>query len=164
MDVIDAAHKTVHNATHGGSAALATRLGMSVAVLNNKVNPSAPAHHLRLDEAMAIMEFTGDHSIIQAMAQRLGGVYCAVGVAAKKDDLIMTALSASACQGDVMSELHQALEDGKISCDQRVALNAKIQTALSELRALSQHVDEKHATDNPHIVARWQKEGRAENE
>ena len=132
---------------------------MSVAVLNNKVNPSAPAHHLRLDEAMAIMEFTGDHGIIQAMAQRLGGVYCEVGVAAKKDDLIMTALSASACQGDVMSELHQALEDGQISCDQRVTLNAKIQTALSELQALSQHVDEKHAIDNPHIVARWQAEG-----
>jgi len=158
MNVIDAAHSTVHNDAHGGSAALATRLGMSVAVLNNKVNPSAPAHHLRLDEALKIMEFTGDHSIIQSMAQRLGGVYCEVGVAAKKDDLIMTALSASACQGDVMSELHQALEDGQISCDQRVTLKAKIQTALSELQALAQHVDEKHASDNPHIVARWQAE------
>ncbi|MGP9511114.1 phage regulatory CII family protein [Psychrobacter sp. AOP5-GZ1-6] len=158
MDVIDAAHKTVHSTTHGGSAALATRLGMSVTILNNKVNPNATAHHLRLDEAVAIMEFTGDHGIIQSMAQRLGGVYCEVGVAAKKDDLIMTALSASACQGDVMSELHQALEDGQISCDQRVTLKAKIQTALSELQALAQHVDEKHASDNPHIVARWQAE------
>ncbi len=155
MDVIDTAHKTVHNAAHGGSAALATRLGMSVTILNNKVNPHAKAHHLRLDEALAIMEFTGDHSIIQAMAHRLGGVYCEVSSATKKDDLIMTALSASACQGDVMTELHQALEDGQISCDQRVALKAKIQTALSELQALGQHVDEKHASDNPHIVARW---------
>lgn len=158
MDVIDAAYNTVHDYSHGGVSGLAGRLGMSAAVLRNKVCSTAPAHHLRLDEAVKIMELTGDHSIIQAMAQRLGGVYCEVGVAAKKDDLIMTALSASACQGNVMNELHQALEDGKISCDQRVSLNAVIQTALSELRALSQHVDEKHASDNPHIVARWQAE------
>ena len=158
MDVIDVAHKTVHNSAHGGSAALATRLGMSVTILNNKVNPNASAHHLRLDEAVAIMELTGDHSIIQAMAHRLGGVYCEVSSAATKDDLIMTALSASACQGDVMTELHDALEDGRISCDQRAALKGKIQTAMAELQALSNHVDEKHAKDNPHIVARWQAE------
>ncbi|MGP4716934.1 phage regulatory CII family protein [Psychrobacter sp. T6-6] len=155
MDAIDAAHKTVHNTQHGGSTAIAARMGMSSNVLNSKVNPNCDTHHLRLDEALAIMEFTGDHSIIQAMAHRLGGVYCEVSSATKKDDLIMTALSASACQGDVMTELHQALEDGQISCDQRVALKAKIQTALSELQALGQHVDEKHASDNPHIVARW---------
>lgn len=155
MDVIDAAHKTVHGYEHGGSPALALRMGLSSStLLNSKVSATCSTHHLRLDEAMKVMEFTGDHSIIQAMAHRLGGVYCKVDSAATKEDLIMTALSASACQGDVMNELHQALEDGKISCDQRASLKAVIQTAMSELQALTQHVDDKHAQDNPHIVKR----------
>lgn len=68
MDVIDAAHKTVHNPKHGGSTAIAARMGMSSTVLNNKVNPNTDTHHLRLDEALTIMEYTNDTAIIQAMA------------------------------------------------------------------------------------------------
>lgn len=151
MNVIDAAHKAVHNPTHGGSAALATRMGMSVAVLNNKVNANCDTHHLRLDEALTIMEFTGDHSIIQAMASRLGGVYCEVTGEATKDELIMTALSASACQGDVMTEMHKALEDGRISCNELDSLLPKIQRAMSSLQSLKNHVKRKHAKDNPHL-------------
>ena len=151
MDVIDTAHKTVHNPAHGGSAALATRMGMSVAVLNNKVSPTCSTHHLRLDEALTVMEFTGDHSIIQAMASRLGGVYCEVTGEATKDELIMTALSASACQGDVMTEMHKALEDGRISCNELDSLLPKIQKAMSSLQSLKNHVKRKHAKDNPHL-------------
>ena len=151
MDVIDAAHKTVHDPKHGGSAALATRMGMSVAVLNNKVSPTCGTHHLRLDEALTVMEFTGDHSIIQAMASRLGGVYCEVIGEATKDELIMTALSASACQGDVMTEMHKALEDGRISCNELESLLPKIQKAMSSLQSLKNHVKRKHAKDNPHL-------------
>ena len=151
MDVIDAAHKTVHNTQHGGSTAIAARMGMSSNVLNSKVNPNCDTHHLRLDEALTIMEFTGDHSIIQAMASRLGGVYCEVNGEATKDELIMTALSASACQGDVMTEMHKALEDGRISCNELESLMPKIQKAMSSLQSLKNHVKRKHAKDNPHL-------------
>ena len=151
MQVEDAAHKTVHNASHGGSTAIAARMGMSSTVLNSKVNPNCDTHHLRLDEALTIMEFTGDHSIIQAMAHRLGGVFCEVNGEATKDELIMTALSASACQGDVMTEMHKALEDGRISCSELDVLSHKIQTAMSALQSLNNHVKRKHAKDNPHL-------------
>lgn len=154
MNVIDAAHKTVHNPKHGGSTAIAARMGMSPTVLNNKVNPNMDSHHLRLDEALTIMEFTGDHSIIQAMAQRLGGVYCEVSSESTKDELIMTALSASACQGDVMTEMHKALEDGRISCNELDSLLPKIQRAMSSLQSLKNHVKRKHAKDNPHLQGR----------
>ena len=137
MNVIDAAHKTVHNDKHGGSTAIAARMGMSSTVLNNKVNPNTDTHHLRLDEALTIMEYTNDTSIIQAMAQRLGGVFYKVDGEATQASIIMTALSTSACQGDIMSEMQQALEDGRIDCKEHDALQTKIQDAMVALRTLS---------------------------
>ena len=141
MDIVDAAHKTVHNPKHGGSTAIAARMGMSSNVLNSKVNPNIDTHHLRLDEALTIMEYTNDHSIIQAMAQRLGGVYCEVDGAETQASLLMTALSTSACQGDVMTEMKLALADGRISCSERDGLHHKIQTAMAMLQGLSNQVD-----------------------
>lgn len=137
MNVIDAAHKTVHNDKHGGSTAIAARMGMSSTVLNNKVNPNTDTHHLRLDEALTIMEYTNDTSIIQAMAQRLGGVFYKVDGEATQASILMTALSTSACQGDVMSEMQQALEDGRIDCKEHDALQTKIQDAIVTLRTLA---------------------------
>lgn len=141
MDVIDAAHKTVHNPKHGGSTAIAARMGMSSTVLNNKVNPNTDTHHLRLDEALTIMEYTGDTSIIQAMAHRLGGVFVRVDEEATQASIIMTALSTSACQGDIMSEMQQALEDGRIDCKEHDALQTKIQDAMVALRTLSVQIN-----------------------
>jgi len=137
MDVIDAAHKTVHNPKHGGSTAIAARMGMSSTVLNNKVNPNTDTHHLRLDEAITIMEYTNDTSIIQAMAHRLGGIFTRVDDEATQASIIMTALSTSACQGGIMSEMQQALEDGRIDCKEHDALQTKIQDAMVALRTLS---------------------------
>lgn len=140
MDVIDAAHKTVHNPKHGGSTAIAARMGMSSTVLNNKVNPATNTHHLRLDEALTIMEYTNDTSIIQAMAQRLGGVFTLVEGDTTQASIIMTALSTSACQGDVMSEMHKALEDGRIDCSEHDALQTKIQDTMKMLRTLATQI------------------------
>lgn len=148
MDVIDAAHSTVHNPKHGGSIALAARMGMSSTVLNNKVNPNTDSHHLRLDEAITIMEYTGDTNIIQAMAQRLGGVFTRVDGEATQASIIMTALSTSACQGDIMSEMQKALEDGRIDCNEREALQTKIQDAMVALRTLSVQIDKHCGADH----------------
>jgi len=140
MNVIDAAHKTVHNPKHGGSPAIAARMGMTSNVLNSKVNPNTDSHHLRLDEALTIMEYTCDNSIIQAMAQRLGGVFCTVDGTATQASILMTALSTSACQGDVMAEMHKALEDGVIDCTEHDALQTKIQNTMVMLRTLSTQI------------------------
>lgn len=140
MDVIAAAHKTVHNPKHGGSIALAARMGMSSTVLNNKVNPNTDTHHLRLDEALTIMEYTGDHSIIQSMAQRLGGEFTTSISRTPQASLLMTALSTSACQGEVMVEMHKALEDGVIDCKEHDLLQERIQNMIVMLRTLSKQV------------------------
>ena len=150
MDVIDAAHKTVHNPKHGGSTAIAARMGMSSTVLNNKVNPTTPTHHLRLDEALTIMEYTGDHSIIQAMAQRLGGEFTTSSSQTPQASLLMTALSASACQGELMVEMYRALEDGIIDCKENESIQKNIQDMIVALRTLGKHVTEK-CEGNHHV-------------
>ncbi|MDO5769303.1 MAG: phage regulatory CII family protein [Psychrobacter sp.] len=142
MDVIAAAHKTVHNPEHGGSPALAARMDMSSTVLNSKVNPKCDTHHLRLDEALTIMEYTGDDSIIQAMAHRLGGVYCKVDAGVSESDLLMTVLSTGACQGAIVAEMHGALSDGRIDCSEYKALSAKIQQAQATLQSLQLQLDQ----------------------
>ena len=71
------------------------------------------------------------------MAQRLGGVFCMVDGEATQASILMTALSTSACQGDVMSEMQQALEDGRIDCKEHDALQTKIQDAIVTLRTLA---------------------------
>lgn len=147
MDIIDAAYKTVHSAKHGGSKPLASRMDMSSTVLNSKVNPNCDTHHLRLDEAVTIMEFTGDHAIIKAMAHRLGGVYSQVDSSDTQASLLMTALSSSARQGDVMSEMMLALADGRISCSERDALQPRIQAAMAMLQTLSKSID-KHCDEH----------------
>lgn len=151
MNVIDAAHKTVHNPKHGGSPALATRMGMSSAVLNSKVNPNTDTHHLRLDEALTIMEFTNDDSIIQAMAHQLGGVFCRVDAAVSESNILMAVLSTGACQGEVVAEAHAALEDGRIDCSEHKALSAKIQKALQTLQSLQIMLDQHCGVTNEHL-------------
>lgn len=143
MDVIDAAHKTVHNPKHGGSTAIAARMGMSSTVLNNKVNPNTDSHHLRLDEAVTIMEYTGDTSIIQAMAQRLGGEFTTSSSQTPQANLLMTALSTTACQGELMVEMYRALEDGIIDCKENESIQTNIQNMIVALRTLGKHANEK---------------------
>ena len=143
MNVIDAAHKTVHNDKHGGSIALAARMGMSSTVLNNKVNPNTDSHHLRLDEAITIMEYTGDTSIIQSMAQRLGGEFTTSSAQSPQASLLMTALSATACQGELMVEMYRALEDGIIDCKENESIQRNIQNMIVALRTLGKHATEK---------------------
>lgn len=146
MDVIDTAHRTVHDPKHGGSPALALRMGMTPTVLNSKVNPQCNTHHLRLDEALTLMDYTGNHNIMHAMASRLGGVYCKVDYVdgINEMDILMTALSTSACQGDVMAQMYEALEDGHISEKQAEGLLITIQNAMSAMKKLSLQIKERN--------------------
>lgn len=89
MNVIDAAHHTVHGYP-GGAAALAIRMvrkgpdgevvfdgegnpkGMSAAVLSSKVNPNTQTHHLTLVEASEVMGLTSNYLILHSLAAEHG--------------------------------------------------------------------------------------------
>lgn len=141
MDVIAAAHKTVHNPEHGGSPALAARMDMSSTVLNSKVNPNCDTHHLRLDEALTIMEFTGDHSIIQAMAQRLGGVFTVIEAHTSVESLVMDMLKIGGQGGGLLSTFQVAIEDGHIDCSEYHAIKSLLQKQKADLQAMEHALD-----------------------
>lgn len=143
MDVIAAAHKTVHKIEHGGSPALAARMGMSSTVLNSKVNPNCDTHHLRLDEALTIMEFTGDHTIIDAMANRLGGVFSKMEkTAASEESMVMSLLRIGGQSGNLLGEFKKAIEDGRIDCSEHKQLKQILQKQKSDLHALELVLDQ----------------------
>lgn len=143
MDVIAAAHKTVHNPEHGGSTALAVRLGMSSTVLNSKVNPNCDTHHLRLDEALAIMEFTSDFTIINAMANRLGGVFSRIEAQATQEALAMAMLSIGEHGGNLLGEFKKAIEDGRIDCKEHKQLKRTLQEYKTKIQAIELALDER---------------------
>lgn len=71
MAVEDAIYHTAHGYP-GGIAALAARMGIPAGTLAHKCNPNNSTHHLRPSELMALMLFTGNHSVLHAMAGALG--------------------------------------------------------------------------------------------
>lgn len=113
MNITDAAYQTVHDYP-GGSESLAPRIGMSAAVLRNKVNPNNTTHHLTLAEASAIMGVTGDHRILHALA---GTHECVVQRTDAPDSgsMIGALLAASAAKGDLAEILSTAMADNRIT-------------------------------------------------
>ena len=138
MNVLDAMHKTIHNPKHGGAAVIATRMGMSVAVLNSKVNPNTDTHHLRLDEALTAMTLTDDHSGMEAMAYQLGGVYYRLPDTdlAEDDFIVSILLDASAKHGQVCQTISEALQDGTIDETERNLSKVQVQSVIATLSKL----------------------------
>lgn len=118
MNVDDAAHAVVHDYP-GGTPALAPRLGMSAAVLRNKVNTHCDTHHLTLHEAVRITSLTDDPRILHAFAQETGRV--ALDAPTGDDEhasdmaVLEMVVAVMAGQGDLGGTIHRALADGDLT-------------------------------------------------
>lgn len=113
MNILDAAHKTVKSYP-GGSESLAPRIGMSAAVLRNKVNPNNETHHLTLAEASEIMGVTSDDRILHALAAEHG--YTLQPMDPVASGTVMGAmLDHGAAQGAFAQAIQEALSDGLIT-------------------------------------------------
>jgi hypothetical protein len=114
VNIQDAAYKTVHDYP-GGSESLAPRLGMSPAVLRNKVNTNNTTHHLTLAEAERMVDLTSNESILRAWAESRGAVLVAMPHASISDQAVMELMArAWESHGDVGAEISKALADGRI--------------------------------------------------
>lgn len=71
LTVDDAIYHSVHNYP-GGVAALAVRMGLPVGTLTHKANPNNNTHYMRPSELLAMMLFTGNASVLHALAGTLG--------------------------------------------------------------------------------------------
>lgn len=70
LSINDAAHKTVYAA--GGPKVIAARLDASEAVIRAKANPNDESRWFYLPEAVELMSLTGDHRILESMADEFG--------------------------------------------------------------------------------------------
>jgi len=115
MNITTAADLTVHD-YKGGSEALGAVIGMSPAVLRNKVNPNNTTHHLTLAEADRIVRMTGDVRILAAFAH--GNGYLLVKAPESCGESDMSVLEQVAAlmiaHGTFGHEVYDALADGGV--------------------------------------------------
>lgn len=116
MNIKDAMHHTVHDYP-GGSESLGPRMGIVGGVLRNKVNPNSTSHHLTVIEADKMMTMTGDHRILQAMAQQQGYVLVPVAFDMPASDAAILELVTRVWRtnGDIGKAVDDALSDGRIT-------------------------------------------------
>jgi hypothetical protein len=111
---MDAAHATVRNYP-GGAESLGPRVGISPAVLRNKVNPNSNTHRLAIDEASAIMGVSGDHLMLHALAAEHGFVLRKAAAADAGKSVLDLILGAQAREGAFAQAVQDALSDGVIT-------------------------------------------------
>lgn len=114
MNTKDAAYHTVHDYA-GGSESLGPRVGISAAVLRNKVNPNNETHHLTYDEAQRIAELTGDFRMLRAWAHQAGFLLIKAPQGAESDMSVLEGVvEVGVAHGRYMQTIHNALADGKV--------------------------------------------------
>lgn len=121
MNVRDAAYLAVHDYP-GGSESLGPRIGMSPAVLRNKVNPNCSTHHLTLAEADVIMAITGDYRVLHALAGNHGFVLEHADGVSEGGGVLEWVLEANAAKGEFAQVLQSSLDDGIVTHNEYLAL------------------------------------------
>lgn len=115
MNTTDAAYATVHDYP-GGSESLGPRVGISPAVLRNKVNPNNDTHHLAFAEARRIADITGDHRMLLAWAHEAGFLLVKAPEGASECDMsvLEAVVETGVAHGQWMHSIHTALADGRV--------------------------------------------------
>jgi len=114
MNTIDAAYHTVHDYP-GGSESLGPRIGMSAAVLRNKVNPHNTTHHLTYAEAQRIVAITDDVRMLQSWAHAQGFLLTKAPQGSECDMAVLEqVVKLGVVNGQYLQTIHDALVDGRI--------------------------------------------------
>lgn len=137
MNILDAFHKSVHDAP-GGCEALAVRMGMSAAVLRNKANPNAVANIVGLLDVDRVMSLTGDHGVLHALAKSHGYVCVRVGDDIVASDLALLEIVTQVwtANGAVGASVHEALADGRIEASEVARVKDQVFRATRVLHEL----------------------------
>ncbi|MCC9597763.1 MULTISPECIES: phage regulatory CII family protein [unclassified Rubrivivax] len=146
MSIDQAAYDTVHSAD-GGAKVVAGKMSIGHQVLLNKVGLNNTTHHLTLQEAVRLMQVTGDLRILHAMAESFDGLFIPVPRPATEGapNLVGDLARMSAEFGELMHEVAEDLADGVISDNEMVrvekeanGLRVALSTLLKDLRRLNE--------------------------
>ncbi|CUJ62287.1 phage regulatory CII family protein [Achromobacter xylosoxidans] len=138
MNITTAADLTVHE-FKGGSQSLGPLVGITPAVLRNKVNPNNTTHHLTLAEAVRICRMTADFRILTAWAHEAGFllVKAPSHCQAESDMSVLEQLVGfMVASGVYGQEIHKALADGGVDRQELTRIReagAGVMTAVGEL-------------------------------
>lgn len=142
MNTVDAAHATVHDYP-GGSESLGPRVGISPAVLRNKVNPHNTTHHLTLAEAKRLVLVTGDIRILRAWANEAGFLLVKApdSVTVESDMSVLEHMTSMlVAQGHFAQEIHTALSDGGLTQAEMKKIELVGQDFMSEVVEIQQRL------------------------
>ena len=145
MRVLEAAYRTVHESA-GGATAVADGIGVGKQVLVNKVNPNNNSHHLGLEEAVKLMEFTGDIQILHALAQGFSGVFVPLASPpSASDNAVITDISEMSVKfGRLVQEVVEDAKDGEITGTELNRIEGEAMRLRTTLEALLFHVRAMH--------------------
>lgn len=143
MNSIDAAHATVHDYP-GGSESLGPRVGISPAVLRNKVNPNNDTHHLTFAEARRIAALTDDVRMLKAWANEAGFLLVKAPESCSNEcDMSVLEQMAGfmvAC-GGFGAEIHASLADGKITKEEIGKVEDKAREVMRSAAEIKQRME-----------------------
>jgi len=141
MNIADAAYHTVHDYP-GGSESLGPRVGISPAVLRNKVNPNNDTHHLTLAEAVRIVDITDDDRMLRAWAHSRGYLLVRPPEGDQSDmSVLEQVVSLGVANGQFMQAIHSALADGKITQDELAAIQQAKRDVQSAAATVAQRIE-----------------------
>lgn len=141
MNYKDAFHKTVHSAP-GGVEALAVRMGYKAGLLRNKANPNSTTNVLTIDDASLAMTLTGDYSVLHALAEQHGFTLTKVDEAPSTDMAVLENVTHIWQRlGDVASEVHETLKDGKVEQHEVAAVRAAVFKAFRPMMQLIERLN-----------------------
>lgn len=145
MRVLEAAYRTVHESP-GGATAVAEGIGIGKQVLVNKLNPNNNSHHLGLEEAIKLMEFTGDIQILHALAQGFSGIFIPLGnTPSISDNAVITDISDMSVKfGRLVQEVVEDAKDGEITSTELNRIEGEAMRLRTTLEALLSHVRAMH--------------------
>jgi hypothetical protein len=107
----------------GGAEALAAMMGVSGAVLRNRLNPNVANHVLSVRDAAMIAELTGDVRIVEAMCATQNRGHFLMPDAAISEALLFHCSADIAKEfSEIMASASKKLEDKVVTQDEALAL------------------------------------------
>jgi hypothetical protein len=151
MDPQDALYNAARSYP-GSVEALAHRMGMSPAVLRNKLSPNVKTHHVTLSEASSIVEFLREAKCDDALMplQALNWQHGLVALPMpdvshlSDEELAQAVLRVMKENGDVANVLQSSLADGEITTQELDAIEHEVQEAMASLAHLLERARAKH--------------------
>ncbi len=133
-----------------GTDALAAHLGISRTSLNHKVSPSYPDAHCSPAELLAIMEATGDHGALHALAGHLGYVVVPSRVPGEPHGETTQALADSVREfGEFVARAATDLADGVCTGNELVNIEREAAEAMAAIGKLVQRAQQVHDQGKP---------------